>query len=89
MKSLWDSPAFRREARRRLWVFSDLQQSDPRNAEYCMHAGVDDFLSLPEWLRKKVEASPSWQARDHSNETPPPEDPRGFDELIDEEQLPF
>ncbi len=46
MKSLWDSPAFRREARRRLWVFSDLQQSDPRNAEYCMHAGVDDFLSL-------------------------------------------
>lgn len=30
----------------RFWVFSDLQQSDPANARKCMHAGVDDFLSL-------------------------------------------
>lgn len=31
---------------RRLWVFSDLQQSDPVNASRCMHTGVEDFLSL-------------------------------------------
>ena len=30
----------------RFWVFSDLQQSDPDNARYCMTTGVDDFLSL-------------------------------------------
>ena len=35
-----------RPARRRLWIISDLQQSDPANARRCMHAGVDDFLSL-------------------------------------------
>ena len=35
-----------RPARRRFWVFSDLQQSDPENARRCMHAGVEDFLSL-------------------------------------------
>ena len=33
-------------ARRRFWVFSDLQQSDPVNARRCMTVGVDDFLSL-------------------------------------------
>ena len=33
-------------ARRRFWVFSDLQQSDPENARRCMHASVEDFLSL-------------------------------------------
>ena len=35
-----------RPARRRLWVISDLQQRDPANARRCMHAGVEDFLSL-------------------------------------------
>lgn len=30
----------------RFWVFSDLQQSDPVNAERCMHTGVEDFISL-------------------------------------------
>lgn len=34
------------DAKVRLWVFSDLQQSDPAHAEFCMHAGVEDFLSL-------------------------------------------
>lgn len=38
--------ALLRPARRRLWVISDLQQSDPANARRCMHAGVEDFLSL-------------------------------------------
>lgn len=38
--------AFLREPQRRIWVFSDLQQSDPVNAEKCMHIGVEDFLSL-------------------------------------------
>ena len=32
--------------RRRFWVFSDLQQSDPDNARHCMTTGVEDFLSL-------------------------------------------
>ena len=32
--------------RHRLWVLSDLQQSDPVNASRCMHTGVEDFLSL-------------------------------------------
>lgn len=31
---------------RRFWVFSDLQQSDPRSATYCMETAVCDFLSL-------------------------------------------
>lgn len=35
-----------RPAKRRFWVFSDLQQSDPANARRCMHEGVEDFLSL-------------------------------------------
>lgn len=30
----------------RFWVFSDLQQSDPRSATYCMETAVGDFLSL-------------------------------------------
>ena len=69
-----------------------MPKPQPQTRPYAFdidEASVDDFLSLPEWLRRKVEASPTWQARDHSNETPPPEEPRGFDELIDEEQLPF
>ena len=33
-------------AKRRFWVFSDLQQSDPDNARRCMETGVRDFLSL-------------------------------------------
>ena len=33
-------------AKRRFWVFSDLQQSDPENARRCMETGVSDFLSL-------------------------------------------
>ena len=37
---------FSRSAKRRFWVFSDLQQHDPENARRCMHAGVEDFLSL-------------------------------------------
>ena len=41
-------PGFRaallRPARRRLWVFSDLQQRDPENARRCMHAGGKDCL---------------------------------------------
>lgn len=34
------------EAKARFWVLSDLQQSDPVHAEFCMHEGVKDFLSL-------------------------------------------
>lgn len=30
----------------RLWVLSDLQQSQPERATYCMTRAVDDFLSL-------------------------------------------
>ncbi len=41
----WRSPLLR-PAKRRFWVFSDLQQHDPANARRCMHAGVEDFLSL-------------------------------------------
>ena len=39
-------PRLLRPAKRRFWVFSDLQQHDPANARRCMHAGVEDFLSL-------------------------------------------
>ncbi len=46
MKSLWESDAFHRVVRRRIWVMSDLQQSDPRIAKFCMETGVGDFLSL-------------------------------------------
>ena len=35
-----------RTAKRRFWVFSDLQQRDPANARLCMETGVADFLSL-------------------------------------------
>ena len=45
-KSLWEEVTAGREALRRFWLFSDLQQSDPRQAERCMYVGVDDFLSL-------------------------------------------
>lgn len=37
---------FSAPAKRRFWLISDLQQSDPDNARRCMHAGVEDFLSL-------------------------------------------
>ncbi len=39
-------PSLLPEPLHRFWVFSDLQQSDPANARYCMTTGVDDFLSL-------------------------------------------
>lgn len=46
MKSLLQCGAFTFTPKRRLWVISDLQQSDPRMAEWCMHTGVDDCLGL-------------------------------------------
>lgn len=45
-KSISEYNCFHPVPLRRFWVFSDLQQSDPVNARYCMHTGVDDFLSL-------------------------------------------
>lgn len=44
MLSILDS--LHRATRRRFWIFSDLQQSDPANAFKCMHTGVSDFISL-------------------------------------------
>ena len=41
-----DIPSIRQNAIKRIWVFSDLQQSVPENARRCMLAGVSDFLSL-------------------------------------------
>ena len=53
-------------------------------------ATMEEFHALPEWLKKKVEASPTWQQRDHSEETPPPEEPQGFEEIPDDDGvLPF
>ena len=45
-RTLWNEAIGAREARRRFWILSDLQQSDPRQAERCMKIGVEDFLSL-------------------------------------------
>lgn len=42
---LGDGP-FAKVPLHRFWVISDLQQSDPVNAKYCMHTGVEDFISL-------------------------------------------
>lgn len=38
--------SFRKRALARFWVFSDLQQRDPRIARHCIYTALDDVLSL-------------------------------------------
>ena len=51
-------------AKRRFWVFSDLQQSDPDNARRCMETGVRDFLHVSDLARGHVCACD--YAREHT-----------------------
>ena len=46
MESIATSHMSPLEPLHRFWVFSDLQQSDPRSATFCMETAVCDFLSL-------------------------------------------